>query len=155
MCPEQIAEFIKGALTLTIAAAAVYIAYQQWQTNKQKFILDRYDRRIKVYDAVIKILRSILQKNKVTDDELYDFETSTSESDFLFGPEITAYIEEIYDHIRLLTTLKSEHQSARENPNGDYDSKKICAGLAAETKWLSHQFKPAKEMFKKYLDISK
>jgi hypothetical protein len=150
-----VATFSKEMLTPLIAAIALYIAWQQWKTNDRKFILDRYDRRIKVYDAVVKILRAILQRSKVTDDELYIFEQATTESDFLFGPGISAYIEEIYDHIRELSTWNSKYRDFTQQQPEDYDHEKVCAGLAAERKWLSHQFIPAKEKFKKYLDISK
>jgi hypothetical protein len=37
--------YLQGSLTLIIAIVAVYIALQQWKTNRQKLTLDLYDRR--------------------------------------------------------------------------------------------------------------
>ena len=57
---EQIVEISKALLTPVIAVVATYIAYQQWQTNRQKLNLERYDRRLHVYEEVRKILSIIL-----------------------------------------------------------------------------------------------
>lgn len=43
-------------LTPLIAIVAVYIAWQQWQTNKHKLELELYDRRLRIYEEVRKIL---------------------------------------------------------------------------------------------------
>jgi len=42
----------------------------------------------------------------------------------------------------------------QQTPEG-YDHKKVCDGMHAELTWLSAQFEPAHQKFKKYLDISK
>ena len=52
---STVASFSKEMLTPIIAVVATYIAWQQWNTNKQKLILDRYDRRLKVYEEVVQI----------------------------------------------------------------------------------------------------
>lgn len=49
MCIEEIIKLSSGLLTPIIAIVATYIAYQQWKTNKQKLVLDRYDRRLRIY----------------------------------------------------------------------------------------------------------
>ncbi|MDP3515507.1 MAG: hypothetical protein Q8S20_22410, partial [Sulfuritalea sp.] len=89
-------EVSKGLLTPLIAIVATYVAWQQWQTNRLKFILDRYDRRLRVYEEVRKILSIILRDAKASYEDLLKFRTAVSEADFLFGPEVPEYIDEIY-----------------------------------------------------------
>jgi|SRR5882672_5537469 len=77
MRTEQILEISKALLTPLIAIVATYIAWQQWRTNKQKLLLERYDRRLRVYEEVRKILSVILRDAKASYDDLLRFRTAT------------------------------------------------------------------------------
>jgi len=154
MCIEEIIKLSQSLLTPLIAIVATYIAWQQWKTNKQKLILDRYDRRLRVYEEVRKILSIILRDANVSFEDLLKFRTSVSEADFLFGIEITEYIDEIYKRGIQLNYWTGEYRDyTQERPEG-YDHKAIVDNMHAELKWLASQFEPAKQKFKKYLDIS-
>jgi hypothetical protein len=89
---ENIIDILKALLTPLIAIVATYIAWQQWQTNQQKLKLDRYDRRLRVYEEVIRILSIIFRDAKASRGDFLKFRTSVSEADFLFGPEIPQYM---------------------------------------------------------------
>ncbi len=142
-------------MTPFIAIVAVYIAYQQWQTNRQKLNLERYERRLRVYEEVRKILSIIVREANVSTDELLRFRTSVSEADFLFGPEIPEYIDEIYKRGLKLWRFNQEYRDyTQEKPEG-YDHEKVVEGMHEALTWLTEQFEPAKEKFKKYLDINK
>jgi len=150
-----VAEFSKQMMTPLIAIVATYIAYQQWNTNKQKLILDRYDRRLKVYEEVVQILSIILQTSRAKFEDLIKFRRAVSEADFLFEPEIMQYIDEIYKRgIQLEYWNKQYRDSTQPIPDG-YDHQKVCDSMHNEFTWFSVQFEPAKQKFKKYLDISK
>ncbi len=155
MCLEQVIEISKGLLTPVIAIVTTYIAWQQWQTNRQKLILDRYDRRLRIYEEVRKILSIILRDAKASYEDLLKFRTAVSEADFLFGPEISEYIDEIYQHGVKLQYWSGEYRdSTQEKPKG-YDHKKVVDGAHSELIWLTGQFETAKSKFKKYLDVSR
>lgn len=155
MSVEQVIEILKALLTPVIAVVATYIAWQQWRTNQQKLLLDRYDRRLRVYEQVRNILSIVLRDATASYDELLRFRTSVSEADFLFGPEITFYMDEIYQRGVLLQSWSSRYRDSTQQTPADYDHKKVCDGMHSELTWLTQQFEPAKQMFKKYLDISK
>jgi len=150
-----IAEFLKQAMTPLIAIIATYIAYQQWNTNKQKLILDRYDRRLKVYEEVVQILSIIIQTARPNFEDLIKFRRAVSEADFLFGPEIMQYIDEIYKRGIQLEYLNKQYRDSTQPSAEGYDHQKVCDSMHAEFIWFSKQFEPAKLKFKKYLDISK
>ncbi|MBI5655359.1 MAG: hypothetical protein HZC44_00440 [Geobacter sp.] len=150
-----VAEFSKQMLTPLIAIVATYIAWQQWNTNKQKLILDRYDRRLKVYEEVIQILSIITRDAKASYDDLIKFRRAVSEADFLFEPEIMKYIDEIYQRgVQLEYWNKQYRDYTQAIPDG-YNHQKVCDSMHAELTWLTAQFEPAKQKFKKYLDVSK
>jgi len=155
MCIEKIIEISKGLLTPLIAIITTCIAWQQWQTSRQKLNLDRYERRLRIYGEVIKILSIIIRDAKVSTEDLIKFRTSVSEADFLFGPEIPQYIDEIYKRGLNLWRWDQEYRDYTQEKPKDYDHKKVVDEMHKELTWLTEQFGPAKEKFKKYLDISK
>ncbi|MDD5203855.1 MAG: hypothetical protein PHS17_00460 [Desulfobacterales bacterium] len=155
MSIEQMVEISKALLTPVIAGVTAYIAWQQWKTNKQKLNLERYDRRLRVYEEVRKILSIIMRDAKASMDDLLRFRTAVSEADFLFGPEIPEYIDEIYTHGVKLGRWKDEYRDFTQQIPDGYDHKKVVSEMHRELNWLMEQFGPAKEKFKKYLDISK
>jgi len=153
MCTNQIIEIFNALLTPTIAIVATYIAWQQWRVNKQKFDLERYDRRLRIYEEVRKILSIVMRDARASYEELLRFRAAVSEADFLFGPEISAYIDEIYKRgVQLEVWNKQYRHSGQEIPTG-YDHQKVCDGMEREIEWFTAQFDPAKEKFKKYLHI--
>jgi hypothetical protein len=155
MCIEQIAEISKALLTPVIAIIATYIAWQQWQTNRQKLNLERYDRRLHVYEEVIKILSIIGRDDDASWEDLIQFRTAVSEADFLFGPEIPEYIDEIYKRGLSLRRWNKAYRDYTQQKDDKYDHKKVVDEMTKESTWLLGQLGPAKEKFRKYLDISK
>jgi hypothetical protein len=148
-------EILKSLLTPLIAIVATYIAWQQWKTNRQKLNLERYDRRLRVYDEVRKILSIIVRDANASFEDLLKFRTSVSEADFLFGPEIPVYLDEIYKRgLNLHSWNKQYRDCTQDKPEG-YDHEKVVDEMHKELIWLTNQFEPAKEKFRKYLDISK
>ena len=89
-------QILQALLTPVIAGIAVYIAWQQWKTNERKFVLDRYDRRLRVYPNVIAVLLLVQRDLKPQIMDLQKFRSDTAEADFLFEPEIAAYLDEIF-----------------------------------------------------------
>jgi uncharacterized ubiquitin-like protein YukD len=155
MCIEQIIDISKALLTPAIAIIATYIAWQQWKTNQQKLNLERYDRRLVVYEEVRKILSIIVRDADASYEDLLKFRTAVSEADFLFGEEIPLYIDEIYKRGISLHRWNQEYRDYTQPKPEGYDHKKVVDEMHKELEWLSGQFDPSKEKFKKYLDISK
>lgn len=152
---EQLIEIFKALLTPMIAIVAVYIAWQQWKTNQQRLNLERYDRRLRVYEEVKKILSIITRDANANTEDLLRFRTSVAEADFLFGSEIPEYIDEIYKRgLNLWNWNRQYRDYTQVKPEG-YDHEKVVEGMHRELTWLTDQFEPAKQKFNKYLDISK
>ena len=101
--------YFQGLLTPVIAGIAIYIAWQQWKTNRQKLKLDLYDRRLKVFERVREILA--MMYTTVSDDKrLFELLSGTRDAEFLFGVEIKDYIEEVY---RRASTLSATNKQLR------------------------------------------
>jgi len=153
MTLDEYIRLFQGLLMPVIAAVTVYIAWQQWKTNQQKLNLDRYDRRLRVYEEVRKILSIVMRDAYASTDDLLKFRTSVSEADFLFGPEVMKYIDEIYRHGLSLWKWKQEYRDCTQEKPPGYDHPKVVDEMHKELEWMTTQFEPAKHLFKKYLNV--
>jgi hypothetical protein len=72
---------LQGLLTPVIAAIALYIAWQQWKANERKLVLDRYERRLRVYQRVVEFLSLVLRDFKPEPHEVMKFRGDTAEAD--------------------------------------------------------------------------
>jgi hypothetical protein len=158
MSPTSISpwlQILQGLLTPVIGLTTLYIAWQQWRVNERKSVLDRYERRLQIYQRVVEMLRLIVRDFKPEIHDLLKFSAETAEADFLFGDEISKYLNEIYVHGVNLHAAKFEYRDFTQQPPPGYDHQKVVDAITREEGWFVEQFPVAKEKFKKYLDISR
>ncbi len=155
MCMDRIIEILTAGLAPVTTIAVVYIAWQQLKTNKQKLKLDKYDRRLHVYGEVNNFIYIAIRKDTVTDEDFRKFNTSVVEADFLFGEEITKYIQDVRGHAAKLRRWKNEYRDDTQDKPVDYDHNTVVKELFKERLWFSKQPEDTTELFRKYLDLSK
>lgn len=155
VCWKEVMDIFGALLTPVIAIIATYIAYQQWNTNRQKLVLDKYDRRLKIYGHVIKVIVLVQRDADIKTEDLLNYRASVAEADFLFGNEIMEYIESVFDRGNKLRLCNQQYEANREIPKPEYDHEKTTNDMHAELTWFSAQYDEAKKLFKNYLDISK
>lgn len=143
---------LQGLLTPMIALVAVYIAYQQYRANKQKLKLDLFDRRFKVFDETRNVL-GLMYTSGVKDESLHRFIIETTEAEFLFGPEIMDYCEEIYRRVQKLLSVTSEMNVSWQMPAEQ--RARLAEAERSEIEWASGQTRLVAGKFKKYLNVSK
>ncbi len=79
-------------ITAFIAFIVAVIALFQWDTARQKVVLDLFDKRFEVYD----LLRLIVSRHITTGistDDVRQFEKTLNRASFLFGREVIKYLE--------------------------------------------------------------
>ena len=132
-----------------------YVAWQQWKTNQRKFNLDRYDRRLKVYQETLKFIQIVCRDAKVNLSDLFEFYMATAEADFLFSPDIRDYLDELFSRANELNTANTLYRDYTMPPQEGYDHKAVCESMHKETVWFLEQPKIALKKFKVFLDVSK
>jgi hypothetical protein len=151
---EEILKISQGLLTPVIAIVATYVAWQQWKTNRYKLNLDRYDRRMRVYQEVVRFISIGIRDDNYDDDELLNFRPKVSEADFLFGEEVSKYIAELHQRACNLSRWSKEYRyDSQLKPEG-YNHQKVVDEMHKEIVWISSQHEPARNIFKKYLNVS-
>ncbi len=147
-------EMAQSFLTPLIAIITTYIAWQQWKTNQRKFNLDRYDRRLKVYQETLKFIQMVCREAKVSIPDLFNFYAATAEADFLFTPEIREYLDEIFSRANKLNTANTLYRDYTMPPLDGYNHKEVCDSMHEQTTWFLDQPKSALEKFKVFLNVS-
>jgi hypothetical protein len=150
-----IIQIFQGLLTLVVAAIAVYIAYQQWQTNERKLKLDTYDRRLRVYQRLIEFLNLTLRDFKPDPREIAKFRGEVAEADFLFGPEISTYLAEVTGQAVDSWRVHSSYRDSTKEPLPGYNHHEVVHEMQERSVWLIEQHDVALEKFRKYLDVSR
>ncbi len=158
MSPATIApwlQVLQGLLTPMIGLTTLYISWQQWKGNKLKLVLDRYDRRLRVYQNVVGFLRLVQRDFKPEISELMKFPVDTAEADFLFGPEIPEYLDEMFKRGWKLRQAANEYRDMFQPVPEGYDHGKVVANMQEQELWFTNQLLTVKEKFKKYLELSR
>jgi hypothetical protein len=146
---------LQGLLTPVIGLTTLYIAWQQWQGNKLKLVLDRYDRRMRVYQNVVSMVSVSTGGSKPEVAALVNFRAATAEADFLFGSEIPKYLDELFNRGMLLRKAHGEYRDITQPHKPGYDHEKVVREMDEQQVWFDKQHEVAKQKFKKYLDISR
>jgi hypothetical protein len=150
----SVVSVLNALLTPLIAIITTFIAWRQWKGTELKLNLERYERRLRIYEEVFKMLTTICGDAKPTWEDLLKFRVATAEADFLFGPEIPKYLDEIFSRGMKLRQANLEYRDFTQQVPQEYDHDKVVQELSSQLKWLTEQALTAKDKFKKYLNIS-
>ena len=135
----KIGTVLSGFLTLVIAGIAVYIAWQQHKTNRNQFRLALLERRLKVFNSTGELIGIAISRGKVENDDLMKFLFETRENEFLFGPDITAYLHELYSKASDVYSLEDAADEEQRRQRKEV------------LKWFSGQGDEAKKKFGVYM----
>jgi hypothetical protein len=117
--------------------------------------MENYERRLRVYQEVVKMLRRINRDFKPEWDELIVFNAATIEAPFLFREEIPAYIDEIFSRANKLVVANIIYRNAAEVGVRDIDEyEKAQQDLHTESRWFTAQMPVARDKFKIYLHVA-
>ena len=82
---KVIVEVLSSFTPVVIGAIVAYIAWQQHKTNKHRLKMELFDRRYKVYDAVITTITK--RYSKFHDEIVLDLHRDISSARFLFNSD--------------------------------------------------------------------
>jgi len=141
-----------GALpTAFVALIAVYIAYQQWRTNRFQLRHALFDRRFEIYKAVQRYLSDIMTHAKLNDEGIPPLLDAYQRAKFLFGSDIPEYIDVIYK--RSLNMQLYENQYAE--PLASDRRSELVKKKHEELTWLCNQLPVLAEKFGPYMSLGK
>jgi hypothetical protein len=118
-----------------IAGIGARIALQQMRIARMKLDHDRYEKRLKVFDAARRLLSEAVVADAISDATFKQFVVDTAETPFHFGDEIVQYLK----RLETLAGSLMVNQRASEQ-EGDVD-RRAKAKQQADSKllWLQNE----------------
>ncbi|MBX3547751.1 MAG: hypothetical protein KF748_01210 [Xanthobacteraceae bacterium] len=92
-----------------IAILGLGIAFAQWRTAQQKTVMELFEKRWRIWDGLRKAIVPILKSGMVSDEDWKAFLRARDGDSFLFGKEVTSYLDAI--HKELLNHQAAESMS--------------------------------------------
>jgi len=143
---------IQNGISLLIAAIVAWIAYGQYHTNLQNHRFALYDKRFKVFIALMEFLSHIIREADINQAVLTNFLINTNEAYFLFGQD-----NEIEQYLKLVTSKATELRMTNRKLSSDLPIGKERTELAKKDEelctWFYNQIDISKKLFGKYLII--
>ncbi len=169
---------LSGLLAPLIAIIATYIAFQQYQSNKKQgeyrlqldienselekrrlkleeyqLKLDLYNKRFRVFEETKKVLHKIVQDAQIELLELRDFRFSTNESKFLFGTEISDFLEELKTKAIKLNHSETDLKSLNHYPEQSQKRNEKIKENQQLLEWFNSAYDNIEYKFEKYLNF--
>jgi hypothetical protein len=140
--------YLSAAATPLLAIFGIYIGFRQWLTARDKLRLDLFDRRLMIFEAIIKVMRACGSGRVPSQDEQLQFLIDTQGTRWLFRNEIVGLKKEVWEEMCRLELLRatagSEDQSKRSQ-NSETQ--------AALRDWFRKRAEAAEDEFAKYLEL--
>jgi hypothetical protein len=118
--------YLQAFSTPAIALLALVIGFFQWRTAHQRAVLDLFDRRMQSYDALNAAISEIVREGSVTFECLVRFSHAADRAKFLFGRDVSTYLQQTKETI--LKLRKAENGAHSEND----ETRTRAADLEAE-----------------------
>ena len=135
---EKVVSVFSALLTPLIAIITGYIAVQQYKINRNQFRLALLDRRLKVYEATIELIATVLRTGRVNQPDLDKFLIGTSERD-LFTPNVAKHLDAVYN------------KAVEINAIGHPVPQQQAQQWKAAAEWFSGKTEVTRKVFSKYI----
>jgi hypothetical protein len=121
--------FVIGVLSIIIAARQAETHRQNLKTNQYNVKIALFDRRMKIYEAIGKLVSELSYGEKLTTKMRNDFQDGTAHAVFLFPPGAMEQIKNLQLHCNMFGSVKdrldrAEHinnLAEQESLNNQYD----------------------------------
>jgi hypothetical protein len=144
------ASLFVGIATLLVTG---YIAWQQWQTAKNKLRLDLFNRRFSAFEAAMKLVSMAAQEEDVSDEVLQEFLIATKGAQFLFNQKLQGYCEGLAKEAINLHVYKQRRDLQIPGELLRAVDVKIGAEVGRRVGWFSDQVYEIPKRFAPFLRI--
>jgi hypothetical protein len=103
---------VTASATPAIALLAAVIGVMQWRTAHQRAVLDLFQRRLDAYTEIKIIIGELLREGTAPTALILRYAKAIDAAKFLFGPEVSSYLQGVYQQ---LTELHRAQSSMKMN----------------------------------------
>ncbi len=88
--------------TPALALLGLAIAWAQWRTSRSKLVLDLHEQRMGIYRSLRTIVAPVVSEATATPDTIRKYSTVQAEARFLFGRDVTDYLQSMREALSKL-----------------------------------------------------
>lgn len=143
-------------ITLVIGVVAAYIAYQQYNVNRNKFRFELFETRLNSYQNLLAFFSEIVKSGAMNASYLYLLRDVMKDSEFLFGSDVSDYLREIESKSLIMLKLNPKIYGKGGLPIGDArnlaceESNEILNWFGAQLQYAHNKYKPYLHLGEKY-----
>ena len=154
---DSILDFLKSAASygpFWVSLAVALIAFFQWKTARDKVRFDLYEKRFRIYEAVLAFISEVVA-DSVGQNQVIAFDVARNEAFFLFAAdrEIMAYLDQIRSKAQDHNIWKSQAKSITGSPSPERSE--CVKQMLAITDWFFKQPDEARKIFAPYLSFKR
>jgi hypothetical protein len=109
-----VASIAAGFIAVRLGKSQVSVARLQANTANDRLVLDLFDRRLAIYYGAKEIVGAAVRHGTSTTEEQFSFLRAINGASFLFGKEVTDYLDEIYKALVELQYCEDELKRVEE-----------------------------------------
>lgn len=148
---KALAPLFAAVATLAIGLIAGYIAWKQWETNRNKLKLDLFERRLALYEAAGNLIGHVITQARPTDEAMFKFLDETRSAAWLFDEDFAKYLESMYSNASILASLLAPGELVHEKKETKAQQSEERKRLR---KWFLAQGDELKQRARPFLKIS-
>ncbi|MCK1320423.1 hypothetical protein IVA94_05730 [Bradyrhizobium sp. 156] len=116
--PLQIkkATVMLGSSQAEAARLQAEVAKQNWQTENERVVLELFDCRIAIFEAIRHVVAKTMSSGQPDDGTLYEYAEAIEKAPFYFGPDVNEYLERI--RIVIIDLMDSNSAIKLHDPAG-------------------------------------
>jgi hypothetical protein len=147
---DVIVKLTPAFVSLVVGIFGTYIAFNQYRTNRDTLRLDLFEKRIEAYEKLQEYFNYLLQNGHFEEKAIPILAVARYKSLFLFGDEITEYIDEVCAKAIEMRRLYLKLYGSNPLPVGE-DRDRVCEEESALFKWNLDKQKDSPKKYSKYL----
>lgn len=101
----------QALVTLLVGVGVIAVAFLQWRTNRQKVVLDLFEKRLAVFDEVMGVVGKARKSGKIEGHEMGPLFSAKSRARFLFGDDVRKAIEDLIANMAEGSTVSREQRT--------------------------------------------
>ncbi len=134
---DQIIDIFRGLLTPLIGVIAVYVAHQQYRTNRLREQRESRKAKLDAYKKIKRFLHDVDHSGSIHKSVYDEFGDAIAEADFLFPDEITDWLGELYS---TATEWRDQEEGIRMHIQELGLTRTVFEeGLANDPSWVKEQ----------------
>ena len=143
-------DILQALLTPTIAVFVTYLAWRQYQIQRQRVRMDLFEKRFHIFNSARKYMGHTIAKACFDEEFHRRFQKEIMGAQFLFSKDIEIYLRSI-EAATLDIMVQDNYLREEAFPNDD--QKKVIERKFEKLKWISGQIEEIEAKFRPYMQI--